>query len=395
MKVAVLTKIKTQLGCHKMTLSSSELAGVIGRCQAGVTSALRQVVGREDRAARLADLLLELIPDAAWTACVLSGEEPGTLAIRPENGSISPERKERLREQLASLDPLLSEIQELPSAPEESVRTRAVAIHEDDRPRGFLAIGLSGAAPPGTVARAEVLLAVCAPAVAVRWEWESVRGEQAELAKFALLGQAFVGLAHELNNALNSMMLQTSVVQLRVDAQARNDLAAIRQHGVQAAALVRSLQHVAQERRGKVYSVDLNGVLTDVLEETPTLRRRVSVQLGAEVPRIQSTRSALKQLVRLLLAGLLAGTKSAVRVRTEKREDGVVLNMELPETPGESGSTPDAILWQHLDEVGRHAGQSLLRQLGGNLLLDWGSDKRWVIRVVWETSAREASVDGK
>jgi hypothetical protein len=373
-----------------MTLSSSELAGMIGRCQAGVASALRQSSAREDRAARLADLLLELMPGAAWTACLLSGEDPGSLAIRPEAGSIGPEEKERLRGQLAALDPLASEILELPSASKEGTRARAVAIHEDDRPRGFLAIGLSAAAPPETMMRAEALLAVCGPAVAVRWQWETARGEQEELAKVALLGQAFVGLAHELNNALNSMMLQTSVVQLRVDAQARTDLAAIRQHGVQAAALVRSLQHVSQERREKAYPVDLNNVLTDVLEETPALRRRVSAQLDGEATWIQSTRSAVKQLVRLLLEGLLAGTKSALRVRTEKREGGVALNVEMAETPAETeqgASTPQTVLWQHLDEASRHAGQSLLRQLGGTLTVDWGKDKGWVVRVVWEGSA--------
>ncbi len=107
----------------------------------------------------------------------------------------------------------------------------AAAIHEDGGPRGFLLIGLTGDTAAEEVACAEALLAVCAPTVALCGALETVRDEQAELARFALVGQAFVGLAHELNNALNSMMLQTSVVQMRVDQQARSDLAAIRQHG--------------------------------------------------------------------------------------------------------------------------------------------------------------------
>jgi signal transduction histidine kinase len=373
-----------------MKYSPSELAGLLCRCQTGVAFVLRQAGSREERAARLADLLLELIPDAHLTACLLAGAGTGSLAVRPKHGSIGPEEKERLRGQLASLDPLDSEIRELTSVPGSDARTLAVAIHEEDRSRGFLAIQLSDGAADETAARAEALLAVCAPAVAVRWDWETVRGEQTELAKFALLGQAFIGLTHELNNALNSMMLQTSVVQLRVDAQARDDLAVIRQQGAQAAALVRSLQQVAQERREKAYPVDLNGVLTDVLEETPAMLRRVSVQLAAEMVWIPSERSAVKQLIRLLLEGLLAGTKSAVCVRTEKRGDGVVLSMEMRETPPEMNEGDEllqAVLWQHLDEVSLHAGQSLLRQLGGTLSGERGSGGGWVMRVVWGRSS--------
>ena len=369
-----------------MTFSSSDPAGLICRAQTGVASVLRQAGTRAERAARLADLLHELIPGAARAVCLLTGEGSPALAIRPETGSIGPEEGERLRGRLTGLDPLAVGVQELPPAPGEGARTLAAAIHEEERARGFLAMELPAGASAEDAARAELLLAVCAPAAAVRWEWETVRGEQTELAKFALLGQAFVGLSHELNNALNSMMLQTSVVQLRVDVQARNDLAAIRQHGAQAAALVRSLQHVAQERREKAYPVDLNGVVADVLEETPALRRRVSAQLAAEALPIPSTRSALRQLVRLLLEALLAGAKAAVRVRTEKRENAVVLNLTAAETTAQDDPTPQAVLWQHLDEVGRYAGQSLIRQLGGALTVEWVDNEGWVVRVVWTAS---------
>ncbi len=365
-----------------MNFSSSELAGALGRCQMGVAAVLRQAGGREQRAAGLSDLLRELLPAAVRTACLLVGEIPAPVAIRPES---SAEEQERWRERLATLDPLAPAVQEFPSA--EGGPTLAAAIHEDGRARGFLAIELPAAAPAEERARAEALLAVGAPATALRWDWETVRGEQAELAKFALLGQAFVGLAHELNNALNSMMLQTSVVQLRVDAQARNDLATIRQHGVQAAALVRSLQHVAQERREQAYAVDLNGVVTEVLADTPSLRGRVSARLAAEALRIPSTRSALKQLVRLLLDGLLAGTKAAVRIGTEKREDGIVLTLTMAELSAADELSPHEVLWQHLDEVGRYAGQSLIRQLGGTLTVDRADSEGWVVRVVWTGSA--------
>ncbi|HZV04004.1 MAG TPA: hypothetical protein VE999_02845 [Gemmataceae bacterium] len=213
---------------------------------------------------------------------------------------------------------------------------------------------------------------------------EALQREQVELARFALVGQAFIGLAHELNNALNSMMLQASVVQLRVDEQARHELEAIRQHGAQAAYLLRSLQHIVQERREKSYNVDLNSILTEALEQAE-LRRRVSPRLSPKSPQIQSTRSTVKQLVHLLLEGVCAGTEATVKATTGEQDGCAILSLTLPAEDG--ASTVEALLWQNLDEIGRLAGQSLLRQLGGAVTSERASDGAVVLRVMWARSA--------
>lgn len=363
-----------------MNGSLSDLAGLLDRCQAGLVAAFRQASTRPERAARLADLLFDLCPRATLTACRL-GDESGCLAVRPER-ALDEKQAQRLRTQLASLAPLASGVQTLSRSPRPSLRLLAAAIHEEDRPRGFLAIGLP-ASEAEEIVRAEVLLAACAPAAALRGALESARGEQAELTHFALLGQAFAGLAHDLNNALNSMMLQASVVQLRVDEAARHDLAAIRQHGAQAAGLLRSLQHAAMERRQQSYPVNLNNVLAEVLEDDAELRRRITVQRAEETPLIEGTHGAVKQLVRLLLEGVFAGTPSALTVRTEKQEEGAALTLTLAETP--EGDLPplDALLWHNLDEVGRHAGQSLLRQLSGTLEVEARAEGGLTLRIRW------------
>jgi phosphoglycerate-specific signal transduction histidine kinase len=214
---------------------------------------------------------------------------------------------------------------------------------------------------------------------------EALKREQVELARFALVGQAFIGLAHELNNALNSMMLQTSVVQLRVDEQARHELEAIRHHGAQAAHLLRSLQFVVQERREKSYNVDLNSILAEALEEEADLRRRVSPRLSPKGPQIQSTRSAVKQLVHLLLKGVCAGTNATVKAVTGEQDDCAALWLTL--AAEDDASTVEALLWQNLDEIGRLAGQSLLRQLGGVLTAERGGDGVVILRIVWARSA--------
>jgi phosphoglycerate-specific signal transduction histidine kinase len=202
---------------------------------------------------------------------------------------------------------------------------------------------------------------------------EALQREHAELTRFALIGQAFLGLAHELNNALNTMMLQTSVVQLRVDEQARRELAAIRQHGAHAAGLLASLQHTVEERRENAYAVDLNGVLAEVLEEAGALNRQVSAALTPNTPPIQSTRSAVKQLVRLVLEGVCASTKSTVRAATAEQHGDVVLSLMIVGDKGSPSAVED-VPWGKLDEVGRLAGQSLLRNLGGALTSELEGD---------------------
>jgi phosphoglycerate-specific signal transduction histidine kinase len=213
---------------------------------------------------------------------------------------------------------------------------------------------------------------------------EALQREQQELARFALIGQAFIGLAHELNNALNSMMLQTSVVQMRVDEQGRQELAAIRQQGAQAAGLLRTLQHVVQERREKSYFVDLNSILMEILEEETKRRRRIALFLTQKTPQIQSTRSAVKQLVRLLLEGACAATETTVKAETDEQDGAAILSLTIPGLEGETSA--EALLWQNLDEVSRLAGQSLLRQLNGSLTMERSCDAV-ILYVIWKQAA--------
>jgi signal transduction histidine kinase len=375
-----------------MNSSSLDLAGLLARCQTGIMALFQETSTRPERAARLAELLLDLSPPAGLTVCLLHGDGPSCLAIRPKGKAISAEGKNSLRSQLLSLSPLSPGIQTLPVAARPGIRLLTAAIGEPSRPRGFLAIGLPAGAAAKEATRAETLLTVAAPMVGLRGALEAARVEQAELARFALIGQAFLGLAHDLNNALNSMMLQTSVMQLRADEPTRNELAAVRQQGAQAAGLLRSLQHVVQERREQSYPVDLNSVLAAVLEEGAEMRRRVTVQPSDPAPSIHGTHGAIKQLVQLLLEGVLAGTKSAVRVRTEKQGDRAVLSVEIAETSAataEEGGPEfaDAILWQNLDEVARQAGQSLLRQLDGVLKVERRVEGGVMLRIVWGAEA--------
>jgi hypothetical protein len=367
-----------------MTGSSSDLVSILSRCQTRIASVLRQAATPPERAGAIAELLHESLPQSVLTACMLTGEGATYLAVHSVSDETEPGKEQLLESQLYRLIPTDNRVQKLPAETLPGVHLLTSAIHADERPRGFLVIGLPSEATPEDVAKAEAVLTATAPVVGLRWLLQTLQCEQAELARFALVGQAFIGLTHELNNALNSMMLQTSVVQLRVDEQARRELAAIRQHGAQAAGLVRSLQHVVQERREQSYAVDFKSVLAEVLEEENKLRSRVSMRLTPNTPPIQSTRSAVKQLVRLLLEGICASTETAVTAATGEQDGGAVLSLSIA---GAEEAAVETLLWQNLDEVGRLAGQSLLRQLGGTLTAERTDDGDVVLRIVWARSA--------
>ena len=76
---------------------------------------------------------------------------------------------------------------------------------------------------------------------------EAAERERDEFAGFALAGQAAAGLAHELNNLLNTIVLQSSVLQLQVDEKFHSALEVIRRQANVATGLLRTLSQVSGE----------------------------------------------------------------------------------------------------------------------------------------------------
>src|SRR5579864_6032859 len=186
-----------------MTGSSGDLASLLSRCQTGIASLLRQSATRPKRAEALAELLREAVPQAVRTACMLTGEGATCFAIRSGGDRAGSDNEQLLSSQLSRLDPLAADVQRLPAETLSDVLLLASAVHAGDRPRGFLIIGLPAQANKEDVVRAEAVLTAAAPVLALDWMLQALQSEQTELARFALVGQAFIGLTHELNNALN------------------------------------------------------------------------------------------------------------------------------------------------------------------------------------------------
>jgi hypothetical protein len=59
-------------------------------------------------------------------------------------------------------------------------------------------------------------------------------------------GETIIELVHDLSNHLNGMVLQAACLQLKVAEEHRVELGQIRNEGVQAAMLLRSLQELGQ-----------------------------------------------------------------------------------------------------------------------------------------------------
>lgn len=370
-----------------MSDTLSDLPALLERCWNDIAAIFRRSTDRAQWAEGLAEWLVGSAPGAAWSACLLNSEGTACWAVRPDEESTLSERLNILQSQLPLFDPLARGVETLPLEAMPDYQVLASAIHREERPRGFLLIALPRTTSQIEVAYAETLLAAAAPTVAQCWTMQTLQRERAEWERFTLLGRAFTGLAHELNNMLNSMMLQTSMVQLHVDPQRRQELTAIRQQGAQAAELLRSCQHVVHQHHEALYPVELASVLAEILEENPDLRRRVSLRASIDSPHLQSTRSAVKLLVLLLLEGVCAATTATVSVATQTQEQGVALTLTVPAaTFGFEGdhSALQATLWQHLDEVSRQAGQASLRELGGTLTAQRAGEDSAILCVVWK-----------
>jgi signal transduction histidine kinase len=133
-------------------------------------------------------------------------------------------------------------------------------------------------------------------------DWEN---DARDLAEMLLAGDAMLGFVHELNNTLNSMMLQASVVELKAGEGIRQEVAVIRKLGAQAANRLALFARFRERYREMKAPVDLNDSVRAVLaNKSPMLGRApnlVQPELFTEPLMILAHAVALKQLILVLL----------------------------------------------------------------------------------------------
>jgi signal transduction histidine kinase len=127
--------------------------------------------------------------------------------------------------------------------------------------------------------------------------------------------------AHELNNYLNGILLNTALLEQEMSPDKRAELAVIRKLGLEAGAIVKKLQHLNQQPPFALEPVDLNQLVRDALTSSATGEQslRLSVHLDAGLPLVQGSRQVLLSLLSTLFnaaKGAVASDAAAITVQT-------------------------------------------------------------------------------
>lgn len=153
-------------------------------------------------------------------------------------------------------------------------------------------------------------------------------------------------VTHEFNNVLNNMLLQVALVEHSGRlAGATSDLAAIRQQGAKAAAMIRHFQQLSHSSQRPAEAVHLNEVVHAVADGLTVAQRDPegvaesrpvyaspappSLKLHPDLPPVAGTVADLQRLVRLLIESAAEADPShPATVSTFLDHDQVVLSVE-------------------------------------------------------------------
>jgi hypothetical protein len=326
-----------------------------------------------ERPLRLATLLKPLAP-AGLAACQLTEDRTPALAWCADTWQPPPELAQWLSDGLAGLDPCSNGVLRLPDLERQvKVRSQVAALARDGRPWGFLILAQPPDVAADWLALTDSLLLLFAHVVGLHWRLQremahsSALAEQAaETARTVLQGDSVLALTHDLNNHLNRMMLQTAVVQMKLNGQHDEELTVVRHEIRAAAALVRPLQQSWQEQRLHSRKVDLNVLLREVLDEAID-SGRLELELGGDLPAVPSLNGGLRRLLRLLLLTTVSRQPASqpARARTWTANNRVGLTLEDAGEPLSAGGFTEPFD----AEEGPFAGRPLLERLAIQSLL--------------------------
>jgi len=140
-------------------------------------------------------------------------------------------------------------------------------------------------------------------------------------------------VAHELNNALNNLILQISIIEMGLPAaDARAALALARQIGAGIATKVHKLQELTRRYQPAPSVIDLNDVVRRVPAALVGLAEdKLHWQLATDVPPVRAVQSDVNHLLELLLrdaALTTAATPGEITVRTQRTGSFARLSVE-------------------------------------------------------------------
>jgi hypothetical protein len=376
----------------------TELAAVWRQLPAALDTVFRETSPGLDRATRLAELLRALAP-AGLAACRLTQQGRSDLAWSSEAVPKASKLEERLRKALDRADPSAEDILCLSEMESRfSGQTFVAAVTHGGQSRGFLLLVQPPETPAAQIALAETLLLDGARMLALELRLEEETTRRTELLEqvagpsgLELIGEATIGIAHAIGNHLNTILLQTTIVQMQSEAERKNGLDLIRQKCRQMQMLLQPLQSSWEQQKKSVVPIDLNKAATEARAAEPDRPSRIRLELASEKPMVSATPAGLVRMLRLLLKTALLRqppTAGPVILRTSIAGGKAHFAVE------DSGSQPPDLQQTdlfHLEDgvfaavspLEQQALQSLLRLFNATLTASARSGGGLVLTVEW------------
>ena len=173
----------------------------------------------------------------------------------------------------------------------------------------------------------------------MRLELESLQQQVIRQERLAAIGVLVSGIAHELNNPLQTISGFSELLQhdAKMDASVRNDLALIHQESARASAIIRNLSRFGRQTESTPTAVSMVEVVSSVIE----LRQRRLIEQGIQLDRedrpAQAAHAVFTELQQVVLNFLINAEQSVrhcppgsrrIIVRTYGEDDLIHLEVE-------------------------------------------------------------------
>jgi len=214
--------------------------------------------------------------------------------------------------------------------------------------------------------------------------------EQRELDEQLILSDAMLGCIHELNNILNSITLQTSIIELKCDSSITEVVEPIRTSVSRIAKKLQLFQGQRELRKAAKSVVNLNTLIAQCSEEGPA-DGAVQIQLCDSPLWINCNQQALRRLVTTLCRWSGPWKSDEYRIQTDLENGQVVLRLmpkksDGPRTPIDlAESTANSS-----NQLQRLATLSLARLTGGAIAADAGPNGEAALTIRWPFSDKPA-----
>jgi phosphoglycerate-specific signal transduction histidine kinase len=169
----------------------------------------------------------------------------------------------------------------------------------------------------------------------LRQKLESVQRELVAEASLADCGETAAILAHEVNDYLNTVMLQLAILEGQITPSARSELATLRRQSARLAELVRVWQDSRRKSRLTEPAVDLNQIVretTEAIKQNQSIFAEAALELALEsdVPPVAGSIVDLRRLCAFLIKNAILASRASGRktiVRSVGEDDSAVLEI--------------------------------------------------------------------